>query len=310
MKDKLLKKIKILNETIWEDRAREGRIERWLENFEQNLVDGLDEKLHALYLLSKFMYFGENQVKEMLKSLFRDLYKYPLISKIRRDNKNTVDKRFIKREFEKELRATRFLGMGNPSESGTYLLYYFRQENCLDRNLFIHGHDIFKRVSGRRIVKDPTVKHYIFIDDLCSSGKQAVDYSKKILVELKNIKPKIDVQYFTLIGLKDGIERVSRLTKFNKVEAVFILNDSFKCFNRSSRYFNKLDIGIQKAFAKKTCQKYGKHLRSGAALGYSNNQLLLGFRHNIPDNTLPVLCCNGNNKIKWSPVFERIEKRS
>ncbi|KAA6335627.1 hypothetical protein EZS27_016169, partial [termite gut metagenome] len=46
-------KIKILNETLWDNRALNPSVEKWLDNFSTD-----KEKFHALYLLSKFMYFG------------------------------------------------------------------------------------------------------------------------------------------------------------------------------------------------------------------------------------------------------------
>jgi hypothetical protein len=57
--------------------------------------------------------------KEMLISLYRDFIEYP----IRQKFLNEVD---VEKLFKEELNQTRFLGMGNPAESGAHLLYYFR----------------------------------------------------------------------------------------------------------------------------------------------------------------------------------------
>jgi len=310
MEDELLKKILIFHETIWDRKASGDAIKKWLSYFEEKSAGNPDERLHALYLLSKFMYFGTDAVKEMLKALYRDLYKYPLISAIRKANNDSIDVDFINKTFQIDLDSTRFLGLGNPSESGTFLLYYFRQANCLNRNLFIHGHQIFSRENDKYTIKDQTIKHYIFIDDLCSSGSQAIQYSKEILDELKRLKPDVKVYYFTLIGLKEGVEKVRAKAKFDKVEAVFILDESFKCFNDNSRYFQNVNADyITKDFAKTICLKYGEKLSPTKPLGWADNQLLLGFGHNIPDNTLPVISSKGNPSIQWSPIFERIEKR-
>ncbi|MDD2806507.1 MAG: hypothetical protein PHV33_13225 [Elusimicrobiales bacterium] len=310
----LLNKIKILNETIWDRNEAFGScVELWLSNFKKESYSGKNERLHALFLLSKFLYFGEIQIKEMLKALYRDLYKYPLICKIRRDNGDTLNEDLIKAKFHEELQATRFLGIGNPSESGVFLLYPFRQENNLKRDLFIYSHEIFteEKVGEKAVlkIKDPAIRHYVFIDDLCSSGTQATSYSKEIVSKLKALSPSVDVQYLVLMGLTEGMSASRVATGFDRIEAVFTLDSSFKCFNTTSRYFAVTDKDINKQFAEEFCQKYGDKLRPGHALGYRNNQLLLGFNHNIPDNTLPIICCGGNANFKWNPVFKRVEKR-
>ena len=145
LREVLIKKLKILNETIWENKADNVRIQAWLDNFQENTSSNHSEQLHALYLLRQFIYFGSRQIRELLKSLFRDLFKYPIVEQIRKDNGDTTDVDFIYRRFTEELSKTRFLGMGNPSESGAHLLYYFRQENSLPKNSFIHSHQIFNR---------------------------------------------------------------------------------------------------------------------------------------------------------------------
>ncbi len=74
IQENLKSKIKVLNETLWDNRALNPSIEKWLVNFSTE-----KEKLHALYLLSKFMYFGAVPMRNLLKSLYRDFYRYPLI---------------------------------------------------------------------------------------------------------------------------------------------------------------------------------------------------------------------------------------
>lgn len=307
--EQLKRKIKVFNETIWEGKITEPKIERWLKNFKGKVGNTKDERLHALYLLSQFMYFGEREIRELLKALYRDLFKYPIINEIRKSNNNTTNFKIINEKFNKELNDTRFLGIGNPSESGTHLLYLFRQENFLNKELFINSYQIFNRVGNRKkvTVRDNNIKRYVFIDDLCSSGTQAYLYSKDLLGDLKNLKPDVSVMYYTLFGLKEGIENV-RKTKFDKVETIFLLDDSFKCFNNNSRHFLEENESINRDFAKKISIEYGKELFSNFPLGYKNNQLLLGFHHNIPDNTLPIIWVKKIGEKAWEPIFRRYDK--
>jgi len=118
-------KIKTLNETIWEGRATDPKITEWLDNFALSSGAGLDERLHALFLLSNFMYFGDREIRGLLKAMYRDLYRYPIVEHVRRTNRDTLDSNVIDPLFTAQLGATRFLGVGNPSESGSHLSIIF-----------------------------------------------------------------------------------------------------------------------------------------------------------------------------------------
>lgn len=305
LEELLCEKIKILNETIWENNVTKASIDAWLDNFDKK---NDREILHALYLLSKFMYFGTQEIRQLLIALYRDLYKYPIIQEIRKKNQDTTDLDFINLEFDKELKRTRFLGMGNPSESGCHMLYLFRQENELSSNLFINSHEIFSMANKKAKLRDRTIKKYIFIDDFCGSGEQARDYSD-IAEKIKKLDKKAKVYYFTLFSTRSGIDKVETETSFDKVESVISLDDSFKCFEENNRYFGKKEgeyAKIELEFAKNMCMKYGaKLLGQEMALGYKKSQLLIGFHHNTPDNTIPIIWYDKKN---WHPIFRRYQK--
>lgn len=319
--DKLKNKIYAYYQTIWREKWRDevDQTNEWLSNFS----DGDDittekEKINMLYLLSKFMYFGNDEIRQLLISLYRDLFRYPVIESIRRLNNDTTDITFITNEFQKELNATRFLGVGNPSESGVHLLYYFRQECKLSKKYFINTSDIFKtsRITKKILgktkrtylkseISDVNLKRYIFIDDFCGSGSQASLYLKHLVENMKFENPDLEVYYLMLFGTEYGITEVRKLGLFDVVEAVFTLDDTFKVFSDESRYF-KINPGefIEKEFAKETAIKYGTPLYP-LPLGYGNCELLLGLFHNTPDNSLPIFWCEQGD---WKPIFKRYHK--
>src|SRR5258708_40104948 len=123
------------------------------------------------------MYFGSRQMRALLKSLYRDKFKYPIVERIRRANADTLDAGLIQAQFKEALDRTRFLGVGNPSESGVHLLYYYRQENQLKKKYFINAHEIFTVSDAKRVLRYPDVTRYVFIDDFCGSGSQGKRYS-------------------------------------------------------------------------------------------------------------------------------------
>jgi hypothetical protein len=317
--DKLLSKIMAFYATIWKDRRQDGIHNIWLDNFKNDSsLIAPTEKLNALFLLSKFMYFGNLEMRELLKCIYRDLFKYPIISYLRKTNSNTTDINFLNKAFELELKKTRFLGVGNPSESGVHLLYYFRQENELHKDLFINTHEIIKSVvkierdenGGEKrylkaSIKDKSIKRYIFLDDFCGSGTQAKQYSSDFVEKLKKLDSSIEINYLMLFGTKEGIKEVRDKTKFDRIEAIFTIDDTFKCFSDSSRYFMEKIEGINKEDCKVQCTKYGNKIYPSHPLGYKDGQLLLGFFHNTPDNTLPIFWCDSEN---WKPIFKRYSK--
>lgn len=305
-RESLIRKLKVLNETIWEGRATDPRIYQWLENFDGPSADQGDERLHALYLLRHFMYFGDRQIRALLKALYRDLFKYPIVEQIRRVNGDTDDAMFLLREFEKELQKTRFVGIGNPAESGSHLLYPFRQVNDLRLELFLDS----TQVVSQNIVSSTGVEinRYVFIDDLCGSGEQAKIYADPILEKLKEINPTAHLAYYLLIATTDGLRKLRENTLFNSVNCVIELDETFKCFSPESRYFQPQNDPIDPQFTEKVCRKYGQKLYPQDPLGGGNAQLLVGFSHNTPDNSLPIFWFDDPQVEPWTPIFRGYRK--
>lgn len=308
-------KIMKLSQNIWENRVDSHVLYKWLDNFKSNDNIQCCERSHALFLLSHFMYFGTREIRALLKSLYRDMFLKPLIHKIRKKNNNVKDINLISSEIISELKNTRFLGIGNPSESGTHLLYFFRQENGLGKDDFMHSHEILliNRDDKSKIIdvslKKPEIKRYIFLDDVCGSGSQATDYSDELIKEIKRLNPNVEACYFSLFSTAKGMEHIRNNTLFDKVDCVFELDESFKCFSDDARQFrNEKDLPIDRKFAFEFCAKYGLGIgykNEEHALGYKNGQLLIGFAHNTPDNTLPIMWAENSG---WAPIFKRYHK--
>ncbi len=307
LRDKLLQKAMVLRSTAWRnEHIDEPAIQGWLANFSGQVRGQEVEQLHALYLLTHFTFFALDEFREMLRVVYRDLYEYPVIQRIRGDLRGTTTWGDVAPRLAEHLRETRFIGMGNPSESGSLLLYFFRQENMIPLQLFLHSHEIFRRYGAQDpALKDASVSHYVFVDDFCGSGDQAVDYSRDLVELVKRRKPDASASYFVLFATAHALERVRRETVFNEVEAVFELDETFRCFHADSRYFADPPDGITRETAETVCRHYGSNLVPAHPLGYGNGQMLLGFWHNTPDNTLPVIWSEENG---WSPIFKRYPK--
>jgi hypothetical protein len=196
-----------------------------------------------------------------------------------------------------------------------HLLYYFRQENLLSKKSFLDSAQIYRNVvdekGRRRAVRHAEVKRYIFLDDMCGSGETAERYSSDLLPELIAEKPDVELHYFSLFATSDGLDRIRTKTAFGpRCGAVYELDASYKWSAPSSRYLSGLPKGISSDLLGKLAAIYGEKIWPGHALGYMDSQLLLGFAHNTPDNTLPVIWGEQNNgsSVPWYPIFRRYPK--
>ena len=89
--DDLYEKVKRLSELLWEGRATRPTVQQWLANFKGDCMCAGSEQKHALYLLSKFLYFGQNEVRELLRAMFQDLVRHPLSVGVRAGLTNKED---------------------------------------------------------------------------------------------------------------------------------------------------------------------------------------------------------------------------
>jgi hypothetical protein len=310
---KLHEKVKLFNATLWDNKANIKKVNSWLGNF----VD--DENVHALYLLTQFIYFSDFQIKKMLVSTYRDFFKYRQIEKIRIENDDTLNETFIKEEYKKVLSKTRFVSLGNPAESSAHLMYNFRIENQLSKDLFISDSEIS--------ACSDDIEHFVFIDDICASGHQAVEYTFDNIPIIREKFPNAKIYYFMLIGTKGGKAHIKDKSNFDFIDSVLELDETYKCFSPTSRIFkNKediIDIEVIKQFSGDAGKELIKsiihrqnpnllehELEESADLnkyGYNDGQLLIAFSHNTPDNTLPIFWY-GEDMLSWNPIFKRANK--
>lgn len=306
------RRIRVLNEIVWEGRVREPDVNRWLENFNGEVFDREKEHRLALILLAHFNYFGDRELRELLRAMYRDLFRYPIVQtvlgRLGRDKpKEDIDKAVLA-----EIAGTRFIGMGNPSESGSHLLYYFRQESRINKHLFVHQHEILSslRNENEAQLAISGLKRLVFIDDVLGSGQQAVEYSAKTVSLFKQVAARqgidLEVVYLVLFARRSGLE-VARATDFSRVDAVHVMDDSEAAFSSDSRLGPSLPADVQLNELKRLAAHYGEKLFPGHGLGYRSGQMMLGFHHNIPDNTLPIFWFDDDGG-NWDALLPRYPK--
>ena len=310
--DSLYSKVMNLNELLWERRANGPTVRKWLDNFSGKCLSPERERHHGIYLLSKFLFFGHKEVRELLRAMYEDLFKSRLSMKIRERQEDRDDFDSVRAEFSNELRRTRFLGLGNPAESGTHILYDFRIINRLPVSSFANPHDPFSgRLDDPATVWDKSVHRLIFLDDFCGSGSQGLQMGTKYVPMMRDVARNtgIDIEawYLTLLGTTRGLGRVKSSDLFDHVEAVSELDDTYRAYGDESQIFRGAPPEITQGESLRVAREYGYRLVPFQPLGYEDCQLLIGFHHNVPDNTLPIMSREGTN-FAWYPIFPRAEK--
>lgn len=308
-------KIRTLITHAWDKEVDWGQISAWLDNFNGEFLVESEERIYALFALSKFMYFGKRLIREMLRSLYRDHFESPLLQRIRRNLKDSRDIVAIRSLYKQELAATKFIGVGNPSESGTHLLYYFRQVNYLPKDLFSDIAGAFQPAVDRQtreaiiVPRNQDITRYVFFDDLVGSGTQVAMYLSKSLVDIRKAAPNIELKHLSLFSTTHGLEKMNEPSLFDgNSTCLFELDSTYKAFEADSRYFSRPPGWFSLSDMRSIVEGYGARLRPGMALGYKDGQVLLGFTHNTPDNSPPIFWDEGY-RVTWKPVFLRYDKK-
>lgn len=313
--DALRQRVTVLSERVWEGRNRWPEVEAWLANFDGR--SGLPvavEQLHALFLLSQFIYVGAAETRVLLHAIFRDLFLIPLIQEVRDAQGGTRDMDAIARAVDEALARTRFLGIGSPAASGVHLLYLFRQESGLLERQFLDPSALFsieRRPDGTSVLAlgEPDVDRYVFLDDVCGSGTQVVTFSRKVLSQLVALKPGVRLQYLAMFGCDRGLSRVRTESLFgSKCDTIFELDPSYRSLSERARILQAAPPHIDGETLRKVVLHYGALLQPDHPTGFQDAQLLLGFHHNTPDNTLPIIWAEGTTDLPWTPAFRRHPK--
>lgn len=286
LKDLLLKTSKI----AWENKLSETAIDKWLENFTGAAIGDIEaERKIALWILLHFVFYTDNDVRQLCKSIYDEYIHRKLIEY---QENNILNDKDISERVKHILNNTLFVALGNDSESGANILYFFRQENKLSKESF-------------NINNESEFENLVFIDDVTISGDQANKYIKPYNIKRKN------TYLLTFIATTDAITFLSQ--SGNNIVLIYsiLLDERAKCFSNISYVFSESNVQQFMSIAKQIAKSYGTEIMRDHAymgkypLGFSDGQYLFGFYYNTPDNSLPIIWCDINN---WTPAFKRYDK--
>lgn len=310
------RRLSILVAHAWDDEVRWSDITAWANCFIGRSALRQDEELHALFGLSRFMYFSRRLTREMLKALYRDHFEAPTMQRIRRNFKGTKDVLLLRKQYQDQLSGTRFVGLGNPAESGAHLLYVFRQVNYLPKDYFADLLSTFASKPSRTRngaieykIRDASINRIVFFDDIVGSGTQARQYLSEELKRIRAGDRNFELSFLALFATTEGLERLNAPELFDgRAACLFELDSSFKAFSANARYFADSPAWFDAATFQAMARQYGESLQPRLPVGYKDGQLLLAFAHNTPDNTLPIFWDQGI-RTQWHPIFPRFDKK-
>jgi hypothetical protein len=284
----------------WDNAVSETRIEKWLNNFDGRALGDINvEKTLAAWLLMNFTYFNIREVEELCSVIYRKFIQGKLKEEYYEGKKDS-DKEKIK----EVIKNTLFTPLGNPSESGSLILYHYRQVNKIPNMVFDQHKDIASKV------KDGSLSDIVLIDDVIFTGAQAIPRIQEYAHYQCNISISV------LIITKEAESYIKQCYPELCIYSAYTLDDRSKLFSEDSFAFSNNDNKELKPYALRMCEVYGNYLvknempcsaryMENYPLGFGDKQLALGFFYNTPDNTLPIFWCESPH---WEPVFLRNQK--
>jgi len=271
------------------NRIHQNSIDKWLSNFSGEALRSVEihskepvekfEKRLALFLLCNFVYYNEDEIKYLTRTMF-DKYVHSVFLS---ENKTIVNDT----DINDLLKKTQFTFLGRNSESSSYLLYHFRQENDLSTESFEENEE---------------TTNVVFIDDFSITGEQV--YRHIASESSKNKKRFV----LLMVATKEAVAQLEKLGI--TVLPCIVLDDKSKVFSDTSAIFEGYKDHY-KELTKTMCEFYGKKLigrsEKMTPLGYAGGEYMFGTHYNIPNNTLPIFWSNKNG---WHYLFKRYDKKN
>lgn len=319
--DFLVQTLKDMADTSWgRDTLNYAAIEKWLGNFKGQLYSVEYERILALILAVHMVYYNESDICHLVKLAYKKLLH------------EIMERKGV--GLDVAARSMVFLPLGTVSESGPFLSYYFRKENCLPTELFVSSLEIVDRMEY--------IKNVILIDDVSISGGQVDWYIKEMKKKgpfFKEILNNMNVYALFLISTTIA----ERKLKSHKIKlcAPILMDERSRCFDEESsiyKIFDKSVRDIVRTQSKAMAQHYGcplivrQYVRNGEfqrilnekskldenevlenikqkvkkdALGFNDAQMLVALEYNTPNNTLPIIWADD---WQWNPLFKRYDK--
>ena len=265
-------------------------VRAWLDQFE---YDNTEQRL-MFNLLQHVNFYSEARIREKVRGLHQTV-------------QQDIARRGIARPASGRRTDILLSSFGAPSKSGATYARMYANENNIYSNNEVSLADIPQALNN-----NDQIKAIVFVDDIIASGGSAVQYLREFNETCGELLKEKQVKVFiaAICGLHTGIKELDDAIEEVPFDAEVIVSDSLaesdqcfsQCFSEKSEIFSSPQ-DLEKA--KGIALKIGRQIEKKTPLGCQDNQLLVVFHDNCPNNTLPILWKKPKSKIKWTPLFER-----
>ena len=268
------------------------RIKFWLQQF-----TGETEINAAWKLITNLDYYDEIKCQRSLKFTLSQASNMLFDSDFRSDVLNATDKHQANNltSYEKKIRSSFHLTSLDidPDSSASIAL------RLLKRASRIHSHNFHEMIEK----KPPVPPVIVFADYFSGTGNQVVELYNKISGTLEDANPvwaKAPRILLLIAATKEALKHIKKETRGKLQVSVFReLQALDQAFHPKSKHWKGMDD--ERIEAKHFVEDVGSQLEIKAPLGYGDNQLLIAFHHNCPNNTLPIIWKKG--KMRNKPFF-------
>lgn len=174
--EKQLSEVKAITDNWAVDVSFENII-KWIMQFDSNDFD------LAVRVIKNLNVIGFDELNNALTIAYSKLERKALDKQVRITGINTL-----------------FVGMGEGGKSGAMVSYNFRMVNQLSEEIFFDDNALTHLEEGR-------IDNIVLIDDIISSGRQAVSEIRKFSDVVLPFGVK-NIFLLTAVGMKDGIKKV------------------------------------------------------------------------------------------------------
>ncbi|MDO8873583.1 MAG: hypothetical protein Q7V05_12780 [Methanoregula sp.] len=277
-----------INLAIWENKTCKDDIEEWINNF--NPQKKIDVRKMAIDLLLGFIYYNEAEIRYLCKHAFSEFKR----QKMKEEIKKGLSIKDAEQYFTNSVSKINFIGKSG--DSTAYIAYIFRQVNGLIQKNFINSIDEISSDANTLII----------VDDIVGSGNSVINFHKSLQeARIFEKHPDIKIYYLSLIMTEGGLKKIISIDPDFKLIYSELLSKNYKAFSENTCILADYST-MDREIAKLVCKKIGNFLEGEMyELGFLGSELLIGFHHNIPNNTLPLIW---SNKHDWIPLFKRWEK--
>ncbi|MFY9620287.1 MAG: hypothetical protein WAQ99_10810 [Pyrinomonadaceae bacterium] len=280
----LTKVIMHTSASVWKNDLKQRHVREWLENFNGEVFQKKYERLMALWLLSHFTFYNQQEVTHLCRVVYRDL--------IHRIVENQASSgHSASNLIESFFRSAIVTTSERTSGSGGFIAYFFRHANNLPMTLFEPSIDNLGK----------SIKNIIIIDDVTLTAGKSGQMHKFFEREVKKHSDK-SFYLLTLVSSSSALDYLRNTFKIKAVSAV-TLDSRDRCFSPESDMF--CTYQHLRVRGQSLAEHYGKKIANKDPLGYQDGQCAFGFFYNTPDNTLPIFWCQDNG---WIPIIGRFHK--